>query len=192
MYSVFIMKEENSGDIWKYRKYRYTKNCFLNFLKGCGCIGVVFIHVPFHGLAGKIVDQISSFAVPIFFMISGYFAYSTTGDASQKIIRRTKRICKVFFGAIALYTAYILCICIKQQCVGQWLSEFLDWKQWIKILVMGDLDLFCGFHLWFLHAQIIAYIILLFIEKKFIHICLSKYSISVYSESNRFYGDVYK
>lgn len=142
------------------------RNSFLNFLKGCGCIDVVFMHVLFPGIIGTIVHKVSQYAVPIFLMISGYFAYSANGDAAEKIIRRTKRICKITIYAILLYTLYTLYYEIRGGYFNEWLSEFLNWKQCIKIIVFSNLDIISGGHLWFLPTQIIAYLIMLFIDKK--------------------------
>lgn len=44
-----------------------TRNYSLDFLKGIGCIGVVFIHIFFPGVFGRIIMKISQFAVPVFF-----------------------------------------------------------------------------------------------------------------------------
>ena len=52
-----------------------NRNLKLNLLKGFACIGVVFIHVTFPGKAGSIISAISGYAVPIFYMIAGYYIY---------------------------------------------------------------------------------------------------------------------
>lgn len=142
------------------------RNSLLNFIKGCGCIGVVFIHILFPGIVGMIIHKISQYAVPIFLMISGYFAYNDNGEVSEKKVRRTKRLCKITIYAIVIYFIYTLCINIKAHSVGEWLIEFVNWKQWIKIIVFSDLDIISGGHLWFLPSQIIAYLILIYVDKK--------------------------
>lgn len=53
------------------------KNRCLNFFKGLGCIFVIFIHFPFPGEIGRIISGLARFAVPLFFMISGYYAYNS-------------------------------------------------------------------------------------------------------------------
>ena len=50
------------------------RNQCLNFLKGLGSTGVVFIHITFPGLTGEIISKMAQFAVPVFFMITGYYA----------------------------------------------------------------------------------------------------------------------
>ena len=58
----------NRGDFMK-------KHDGINMLKGIACIIVVFLHVPFPGLLGKLISFELNFSVPIFFMISGFFAF---------------------------------------------------------------------------------------------------------------------
>ena len=59
-------------------------NVKLDLLKGCACIGVVFIHVSFPGTFGQIVNYISTFAVPVFYMIAGYFAWGKGTDTVKR------------------------------------------------------------------------------------------------------------
>lgn len=42
------------------------RNSLLNFFKGIGCVGVVWIHVMFSGAAGRAVSTLAAFAVPLF------------------------------------------------------------------------------------------------------------------------------
>jgi len=51
-------------------------NC-LDFIKGIACIFVVFMHCEFPGIMGIVVQTISRFCVPFFFMVSGYFCYQS-------------------------------------------------------------------------------------------------------------------
>lgn len=53
------------------KQYNYC----MDFLKGIACILVVFIHVKFPGDFGQAVQAIARFAVPFFFMVSGYYCY---------------------------------------------------------------------------------------------------------------------
>ena len=76
------------------------KNLKLNLLKGIACSGVVFAHVPFPGVFGKIVDLAAAFAVPFFLMIAGYYSY---GAGLAVIRRRLVKIIKIFAIAYALF-----------------------------------------------------------------------------------------
>lgn len=52
-----------------------SRNIMLNLLKGFACIGVVLIHIKFPGKTGDLIKYASAYAVPIFFLIAGYFAF---------------------------------------------------------------------------------------------------------------------
>ena len=51
------------------KQYNYC----LDFMKGIACLFVVWMHCEFPGKTGVIVQAISRFCVPFFFMVSGYF-----------------------------------------------------------------------------------------------------------------------
>ena len=61
----------------------------LDFLKFLCSFMVVTIHKPFPGLLGPVIMPITRIAVPIFFMITGFFYYSTIENANE--IRQIKK-----------------------------------------------------------------------------------------------------
>ena len=64
-------------------------NHCMDFLKGIACLCVVFMHCEFPGRVGIIVQAISRFCVPFFFMVSGYFCfYSNIQEYDEAIIQR--------------------------------------------------------------------------------------------------------
>lgn len=71
----------------------------LDFLKGIAACFVVFMHVRFPGSFGEYVARIGTFAVPVFFMTSGYFSLNASKSKTLKSIRRT---------AVYLFVAYLL------------------------------------------------------------------------------------
>ena len=52
------------------------RNRCLDFMKGLACIGVVFMHCSFPYPYGQVISFVFKFAVPIFFMVSGYYTYN--------------------------------------------------------------------------------------------------------------------
>ncbi len=52
-----------------------VRNSCLDWIKGIACVFVVFMHCEFPGRLGTVVQCISRFCVPFFFMVSGYFAW---------------------------------------------------------------------------------------------------------------------
>ena len=51
------------------------KNSTLELIKLFASYMVVFIHVPFYGKYGDAIDAIARFAVPFFFLVSGFYSY---------------------------------------------------------------------------------------------------------------------
>lgn len=66
----------------------------INMLKGVACIVVVFLHISFPGIIGKLIGFFLNFSVPVFFMISGYFAYMNKDECwyKKKFIQSLKMI----------------------------------------------------------------------------------------------------
>lgn len=144
-----------------------TENKFLNFLKGIGCISVVFIHFPFPGLFGLIVKRLSFFAVPIFFMISGYFAYNDDANVSQKIIvKRISKIFKITLLSCGFYLFYALLYNIIKNNTDEFLKNLISYKTFVDFVVINNFEIIDALHLWFLPSLIYAYFILLFIQKR--------------------------
>ena len=60
------------------------KNYTLELLKLFASYMVVFIHIMFYGEMGIIMDTLARFAVPLFFLISGYYSFQIKPEKSQK------------------------------------------------------------------------------------------------------------
>ncbi|WP_022750259.1 acyltransferase family protein [Lachnobacterium bovis] len=136
-------------------------NVKLNLLKGFACMGVVFIHITFPGLFGQIVLYASAYAVPIFFMVAGYYAYGKDKDV---IKRRLIKIVKIFAYAYMLFFLYKLTSSIKNHEVLQWLSSNYNWKTPIKNICFCTINF--AIPLWYLIAMIETYIVWLYVVKQ--------------------------
>lgn len=70
------------------------KNYFLNYLKGLACFGVVFFHVKIpHYMLDGIIQAMFRFAIPLFFMVSGYFCDTSDREKlEQKLPGKCKHI----------------------------------------------------------------------------------------------------
>lgn len=76
-----------------------TRKYGLDFLKGIAACFVVFMHARFPDAFGEYMAKIGTFAVPVFFMTSGYFSFNATKSKTLKSIKRT---------ATYLFVAYLL------------------------------------------------------------------------------------
>lgn len=90
-------------------------NYCMDFLKGLACIFVVFIHVKFPGDFGQAVQAIARFAVPFFFMVSGYYYFRPD---YQGIIGGGKKILHIFKIFFYAYLFYIVVALLENQFLG--------------------------------------------------------------------------
>ena len=83
-------------------------NSCLDSIKGIACICVVFMHCEFPGIVGVIVQAVSRFSVPFFFMVSGYFCFypevPNGGKYNQSTIqRKLKHILRIVSWSFLFY-----------------------------------------------------------------------------------------
>lgn len=132
-----------------------TRNLSMECCKLIASFFVVFIHVPFPGALGGLVDCLGRFAVPTFFMISGYFNYRAD---SKAIARRTKHI----FSLLVIGTlVHLVWGCINTELSGgstiaylrAWIFDPIEIVQWIVLHIHP----YAG-HLWYLNALIACYL----------------------------------
>lgn len=146
----------------KYLQQRFTNRfSSLSFLKGIGCIGVVLIHFRFPGLFGTVVWRLSQFAVPIFMMTAGYFAY---GRNAKTIRRRLIKIVKILVFSLLLYFLYSLLIQIKRGNLVYWLVWVISVKAIIKFFLFCTVEY--AIFLWYLIAMAEVYLLWLAVQKR--------------------------
>lgn len=135
------------------------ENYFLNCLKGIACIGVVFIHVAFPGLFGKYIYTIASAGVPLFFLISGYYAMNQEKNM-VRIFNKIKHIGKMSLIVSIIYIIWkFIKVFIQDTGIENFIQDF-SLKSWIKFIVFNDtIFMNCG-HVWFLYALLYCYLLL--------------------------------
>lgn len=135
------------------KKYNY---CF-DFIKGIACIFVVLMHCEVPGTAGVVIQSISRFCVPFFFMISGYYSYDTDEKCTLK---KTRRIVVITLGASLLYIFFA----IFQSFMGLQISFHIGKRSLLVWLLFNQPFIIAG-QMWFLFALIYVYILYYFIQK---------------------------
>lgn len=138
-----------------------NRNTTLNLLKGLACISVVFIHIKFPGMFGRIVSCASSYAVPVFFMITGFYAF---GADSNVLKRRLIKIIKIFVYAYALFFAYHAGTALYHHELSTWLSNNFSWNTPAKYVCFCTV--YFAIPLWYLIAIIETYVVWIFIVKR--------------------------
>lgn len=151
--------------------FRQHNHCF-DFLKGIACVCVVFMHCEFPGVLGTVIQTISRFSVPFFFMLSGYYSYyGTQGEykASKKILH----IAKITLFASVFYLLVTLALNLVS---GSRLT--VSMRSIVNWLVFNQPFLISG-HLWFLFALLYDYILFSLINKTKL-ITASIYTIPIF------------
>lgn len=135
------------------------RNQSMELCKFIASLFVIFIHVPFPGEFGKQMDCLARFAVPIFFMISGYFNY---GVSRKQIVKRTARTVKLLIIGVLL-CVFSECICVELDG-GSTISHFRqmipEQSQVVKWIILHTMpDVIPMGHLWYLTSMIVCYLI---------------------------------
>lgn len=139
------------------------RNRNIDILKGIACLGVIIMHCSFPGIFGKLIAYLFKFAVPIFFMISGYYLYNYNLDKEQKIKKlqhkafRTLKLLLFSEGIYLIYTLALILFGIKS-----WQSIALNHYDILINIFTGT---FFNGTLWFIYALLYTYIILIILEK---------------------------
>lgn len=118
---------------------------------------VVFIHCPFPGNFGRAVSGVARMAVPLFFVISGYFAY---GIGETKAAGRLQRVLRLNVTASLLYAGWR---CLKAVYYWEPFPEYL-WQvvptgEEIVRWVLLNNNPYAG-HLWYLAAAAVCWFVL--------------------------------
>ena len=148
------------------KQYNYC----LDFMKGIACLFVVWMHCEFPGKTGVIVQAISRFCVPFFFMVSGYFSGNlsqtvTRGGGNKLIInKKVKHILKITLWATLFYLVWA----IIRNLVWHDKRLSISASQ-VAVWVVFNQPYIIKGHLWFLFALLYDYILVSLFDGKRIH-----------------------
>lgn len=137
------------------------KNYTLELLKLFASYMVVFIHVLFYGQMGVIMDTLARFAVPLFFLVSGYYSFQIR---DEKIKKRIIKLLTLFIIAAVCYTLLnVIPFVLRGNANGisAYFSNYLNIATLIKAIVFNVPV--SATHLWYLLASIYVYIVFYFV-----------------------------
>lgn len=138
------------------------RNPNLDVAKAIACIGVVLMHCSFPGVTGKFAAYLFKFAVPLFFMISGYFLYKPSLSKEEKVKNLKRKIRHIFEILIMAELLSALFFIIK---------DYLNTGEYRCILAPADFFINCftgtffNGTLWFLYSLLWSYIIIYLYQK---------------------------
>ena len=136
---------------------KQQRNTTLDLLKVLATYMVVFIHVIFGGKTGVIVDALARFAVPLFFLSSGYFS---RGISPEKIKKRIFYILRLLiFASVVcfLWDGREVLLHPGMATLTAYVQRKITLMTVMKLLVF-NLAISCE-HLWYLLAMLYVYVV---------------------------------
>ena len=138
----------------------------LNLIKIIAAFFVVTIHVHFPGDFGLAVIDIARFAVPFFFMVSGFFGYCLDKNRSvEKIKKRIKNIIFMFLSISVVYIVYkiVVAVLFYSNSPADVLEELFSAEAIVNFIFFNEPSV--SVFLWYLPALIYTYVVFLVFEK---------------------------
>lgn len=123
---------------------------------------VVFIHVLFYGKIGVVFDTLARFAVPLFFIVSGFYSYGIT---PEKVKKRMKHILGLFIFAITFFILFRMSLLIIQDNFEIFFDEIIYCfkPKLLALFVFFNLISYTkAEYLWYLLASLYVYVIFYF------------------------------
>lgn len=141
------------------------RNETLDTLKGFACLAVVILHCPFPTKVGSILSIYTRFAVPLFFMVSGYFCrFSVYSSDLTKLKKKMSHVLHILAASLLLYGIVGVCINGGLSAGSITTIEVLDWVFFNAV----PKNIFpYGGHLWFLFALMYCYPLYYLLNKLF-------------------------
>ena len=150
--SIILKREQIAG-----------RNVGIDILKCICAFMIVCIHCPFPHEAGQYFISISRIAVPVFFMITGYFYHLKT-DKSRKI----KQIKKIFLLGLSANIIFFVWKCFYQLISGGSIADYIKsvftLKNFIKFTALNESPF--GVHLWYLGAILYVLVIIAIAQRE--------------------------
>ena len=131
----------------------------INILKAICAYFIIIIHCNYPGKLGILAETIARFALPTFFMISGYFRFYTQDiDFDKKMTNKIMRLLKLTIIAHLVYFLLQILELYSLNNITEWISESFKIKNIIKFFIFNRSSLKYG-HLWYMLALLYCYII---------------------------------
>lgn len=104
-------------------------------------------------------NSIASFAVPFFFILSGFYLYNENVqiDLISKKIVRAARMCT--YSTVFYLILDLVFFAIENHQINFWIKKVFNLKVIIKFLLFNDLSIIHAGHLWYMFALLYIYIV---------------------------------
>lgn len=130
-------------------------------------IGVIFVHIHIPGATGSILASMGLWGTIYFFLISGYACYGEKEIMGGKIKKRWKRNAAVTVIIVAAYIAFTILskYMWEPDIFHEFMQNFKDPVLYIRMIFLGDFELFRSDALWYMVALLYNYIFFYLIVK---------------------------
>jgi len=144
-----------------------NKNITFFSAKAFACFFVVCIHISFPGKIGYIITNFARFAVPFFFMITGYYTvHKNKKEMSGKINKRLKKLAKLTLISFIFYFILNIFVNIKNGTLEEYILGIKSCENIFKFLLLNWTTPFVGVgHLWYLFALLYVMLLLKVVNK---------------------------
>lgn len=133
----------------------------IDVLKIIAAFLIVCIHAPLHSQFGEYFTSITRIAVPLFFMITGFFYIDVKNRNSRK--RQIVKIFKLLIISNIIYLVFGIIMAYMSGTLTSYLDDTFRFSSFLKFVLFNESP-FSG-HLWYLSAILYVLIIIAFIEK---------------------------
>ena len=132
----------------------FPRNQTMELAKLAAACLVVFNHCRFPGAVGSLIAYFSNFAVPMFFMISGYFNFRSS---SGQILNRMKKIGVLYVTGELLRVLWLGALTLVQGgSFVSFLFRILPDQENLTGWIIYQEPILSG-HLWYLQAMVVVY-----------------------------------
>lgn len=154
-------------------KNKMQDNTTLHAIKVLACFSVVSLHIWLPGKVGAVYQIIARFAVPMFFLISGFYSYNIS---KEKIKQRIKKMGKLILLSTFFYIIIFVYILWQKRDLHLFIQNF-NFTNIVRFVIFNRISDLIGSMatpLWYLYAML--YIYTYFSKKKLL---LTKQSITL-------------
>ena len=133
------------------------RNETLDLMKCVAIYSVIFLHILLPGPIGQAVNCLARFAVPLFFLSSGYFSWNSDG---RTLARRAGRTGKLLLEVCAFLLAFGCVLALRRgETAAAYLRGRLDPFFLKEILLYQVLPLPYAWPMWFLTSLFFIYLL---------------------------------
>lgn len=137
------------------------RNKLLDCIRLLAAFLVILIHAPLPGKAGQAMEAVSRVAVPLFFMISGYYAWA---KSKERLLKSAKKTGILLLWSVSLYFVWEILWYSYKGTTAEYLDSVFSARTFVETVIFNNGSLLG--HLWFLLALLQCYLFYALVLRK--------------------------